>query len=62
MKTSKIGSRIMEKSENAGFEFLNDFEMFKIRGGGDADKIKTKESTIRTKTRWTKFILFPITE
>lgn len=43
MKTSKIGSRIMEKSENAGFEFLNDFEMFKIRGGGDADKIKTKE-------------------
>jgi hypothetical protein len=43
MKTSKKVYQLMEKSENAGFEFLNDFEMFKIRGGGDADKIKTKE-------------------
>lgn len=35
--------RDIKISVNAGFELLNDFEMYKIRGGGDGDKIKTKE-------------------
>ncbi len=43
MRTSKLINREIEMLKNSGFEFLNDFEMYKIRGGGDGDKIKTKE-------------------
>jgi len=35
-----------EKPETRGFEVLNVFEMYKIRGGGDNDKIDTKEVDI----------------
>ncbi len=35
-----------EMPETRGFEVLNVFEMYRIRGGGDNDKIDTKEIDI----------------